>query len=195
VGREDSQEDIERVEAVRQLIGDEVTLMVDANMAWSVDQAIRMSRAMEPYNVYWIEEPTIPDDVTGHATIARATSIPIAAGENLYTKHELRRYMECGAMAYPEPDVVRVGGITEWMRIAALAASYNLPVTSHGVDEIHVHLLAAVPNRSFLERHAFRLDEYLVEPFPLKEGRVEVPDRPGHGVVLDWGRLAPCRVA
>ena len=102
--------------------------------------------------------------------------------------------MESGAVAFPEPDVVRVGGITEWMKIAALAASHNLPVTSHGVDEIHVHLLAAVPNASYLERHAFRIDEYLREPFVLTEGCVEVPDRPGHGVIFDWERLASCRV-
>jgi len=195
VGRPDPGEDIERVRAVRQAVGDQITLMVDANMAWSVEQAIRMARAMEPYDIYWLEEPTIPEDVSGHVTIARSTSIPIAAGENLYTKHEFRRYLERGAVAFPEPDVVRVGGITEWMKIAALAASFNLPVTSHGVDELHVHLLAAVPNASYLERHAFRVDEYLREPFPLREGHVAVPDRPGHGLVFDMEKLAPCRVA
>jgi L-alanine-DL-glutamate epimerase-like enolase superfamily enzyme len=195
VGRPDPQEDIERVRAVRQAIGDEITLMVDANMAWSVDQAIRMAHAMEPYGVYWLEEPTIPDDVAGHARIARATSIPIAAGENLYTKYEFRRYLEHGAVAFPEPDVIRVGGITEWMKIAALAASYNLPVTSHGVDELHVHLLAAISNASYLERHAFRVDDYLQEPFTLKEGYVEVPDRPGHGIAFNWDKLAPCQLA
>jgi L-alanine-DL-glutamate epimerase-like enolase superfamily enzyme len=195
VGRSSPQEDIERVRAVRQAVGDQIILMVDANMAWGVDQAIRMARAMEPYDITWLEEPTIPDDVSGHARIARATSIPIAAGENLYTKHEFRRYLEAGAVAFPEPDVVRVGGVTEWMKIAALAQSYNLPVTSHGVDELHVHLLAAVPNASYLERHAFRIDEYLQEPFTLREGHVEVPHRPGHGVLFDWDKLARCRIA
>jgi L-alanine-DL-glutamate epimerase-like enolase superfamily enzyme len=194
VGHPDSQEDVERVRAVRKAVGDEITLMVDANMAWRVDEAICAARRMEPYGVYWLEEPTIPDDVSGHCRIARSTSIPIAAGENLYTKHEFLRYMECGSVAFPEPDLVRVGGITEWMKIAALAASHNLPVTSHGVDEIHVHLLAAVPNASYLEHHAFRIDEYLREPFVLSEGCVEVPDRPGHGVIFDWEKLASCRV-
>lgn len=194
VGRPNPQEDVERVRAVRKAVGDGITLMVDANMAWRVDEAIHVARAIEPYGVYWLEEPTIPDDVSGHSRIALGTSIPIAAGENLYTKHEFLRYMESESVAFPQPDVVRVGGITEWMKIAALAASHNLPVTSHGVDEIHVHLLAAAPNASFLERHAFRIGEYLREPFVLTEGCVEVPDRPGHGVIFDWERLAPCRV-
>jgi L-alanine-DL-glutamate epimerase-like enolase superfamily enzyme len=195
VGRPNPEEDMERVRAVRKAVGDQITLMVDANMAWSLDRAIRMARAMEPYDIFWLEEPTIPDDVPGHVRIARSTSIPIAAGENLYSKHEFLRYMESGAVAFPEPDVVRVGGITEWIKIAALAAAHNLPVTSHGVDELHVHLLAAVPNASYLERHAFRVDGYLREPFALSEGCVEVPDRPGHGVLFDWEKLAPCRVA
>jgi len=195
VGRPNPSEDMERVKAMRQVVGDHTTLMVDANMGWSVEQAIRIAHAMEPYDIYWLEEPTIPDDVSGHARIARSISIPLACGENLYTKHEFRRYLEAGALAFVEPDVVRVGGITEWMKIAALAASYNLPVTSHGVDELAVHLLAAIPNASYLERHAFRIDDFLQEPFTYRDGHLEVPQRPGHGVIFNLEKLAPCRVA
>ena len=195
VGRSDPREDIERVEAVREAIGNEITLMVDANMIWSVNQAIRMARSLERYDIFWLEEPTIPDDVSGHVRIAESSAIPIAAGENLYSKYEFREYLERGAVAFPEPDVIKVGGITEWMKIAVLAAAYNLPVTSHGADQIHVHMLAAVPNASYLERHAFRIDDYLNEPFILREGHMEVPDRPGHGMVFDLEKLAPLRIA
>jgi len=195
VGRDDPREDISRVEAMRSTIGDNVTLMVDANMKWTVPQAIQMGEAVAPFGVYWMEEPTIPDDVAGHARIARAVRIPIAAGENLYTKHEFQRYMEAGALGFAEPDVARVGGVTEWMKVAALAASYNLSVTSHGVDELHVHLLAAIPNASYLERHSFRVDEYLLDAFPVEDGFVRVPRRPGHGVAFNMEKLAPLRVA
>ncbi len=194
VGRDDPREDVSRVEAMRAALGDHVTLMVDANMKWTVPQAIQMGDALRPFGLYWMEEPTIPDDVAGHARIASAVSIPIAAGENLYTKHEFQRYLEAGALGFAEPDVARVGGITEWMKVASLAASHNVSVTSHGVDELHVHLLAAIPNASYLERHSFRVDDYLLEPFPVEDGYVRVPERPGHGVAFDMEKLAPLRV-
>lgn len=193
VGRPQLWEDIARVGAVRDTVGPGVALMVDANMRWTVAEAIRASRALAEYDVYWLEEPTIPDDVEGHARIAREGCLPIATGENLHSIYEFKRMIAHGGVSFPEPDVSNVGGITTWLKVAHLAQAYNLPVTSHGVHDLHVHLLAAVPNPSYLEAHGFGLERFIRHPLRFEDGEAVAPDRPGHGVVLDWGALEPHR--
>ena len=194
VGRERLSEDVERVAAVRKLVGADFPLMADANMSWSVAQAIRASRALAEYDLFWLEEPTIPDDFDGHARIATEGALPIAAGENLHTLYEFQRLIAGGGVAFPEPDVSNIGGITVWMKVAHLAQAHNLPVTSHGVHDLHVSLLAAVPNASYLEIHGFGLDRFIRNPLVLKDGVAEAPERPGHGVSFDWEALEPHRV-
>jgi L-alanine-DL-glutamate epimerase-like enolase superfamily enzyme len=194
VGRERLSEDVERVKAMRGHLGADFPLMADANMRWSVDQSIRAARALEPFNLVWLEEPTIPDDVAGHARIVREGGMPIAAGENLHTLHEFKQYVAAGAVTYPEPDASNCGGVTVFMKVARLAEAFNLPLTSHGVHDLTVHLLAAAPNRSYLEAHGFGLERYLVHPLEIAEGCAVAPDRPGHGVDFDWLTLAPLDV-
>ena len=189
VGRPLLSEDLRRVAAVRELLGADTPLMVDANMHWRIDEAIRASRALAEYGVYWLEEPTIPDDVAGHAAIMRQGALPVAAGENLHTVFEFRNYIDAGAVAFPEPDVSNCGGVTIWMKIAHMAEAHNLPVTSHGVHDLHVHLLAAVPNASFLEVHGFGLERFIRNPLDIVDGVATAPDRPGHGVEMDWDAL------
>jgi L-alanine-DL-glutamate epimerase-like enolase superfamily enzyme len=189
VGREHLAEDVARVSAMRQFLGPEIPLLVDANMRWSVEQALQASRVMAQYDVTWLEEPTIPDDVEGHARILREGALPIAAGENLRTIYEFQNMMARGAVSFPEPDVSNIGGITSWMKVAHMAQAHNLPVTSHGVHNLHVHLLAAVPNASYLEAHGFGLESYIRHPLKINEGFVTAPDRPGHGVEFDWVAL------
>ena len=186
LGRDDLKEDIARVEAMRAHIGPDITLMVDANMRWSIDTAIRAARAMQPYDIYWLEEPTIPDDYKGHARIAKEGGLPIATGENLHTIYEFQSMIEQGCISFPEPDVSNIGGITNWMRVAKLAYANNLPVTSHGVHDLHVHLLSAVPNASYLEAHGFGLERFIAHPLQIEKGEAIAPDRPGHGVVFNW---------
>jgi L-alanine-DL-glutamate epimerase-like enolase superfamily enzyme len=195
VGRARMEEDVDRVRAMRAHLGDGFPLMVDANMQWSVDQAVRAARALAPFDLTWLEEPTIPDDIAGHVRIMQAGGPPIATGENLHTIYEFRAMIEAGAVAFPEPDLVTCGGITPWLKIARLAEAANLPVTSHGVHDLHVHLLAAVPNASFLEVHGFGLEHLMAEPLPIEDGMAVAPERPGHGVALDWEALAAHRIA
>ena len=190
VGRARLSEDVERVRAVRDFIGPDMPLMVDANMRYSVEGAIRAARKFREFDVFWFEEPTIPDDYKGMARIASEGGLPIAAGENLHTLYEFRHTLELGRVAFPEPDVSNIGGISNWMRVANLAYAHNLPVTSHGVHELHLHLLAAVPNASFLEVHSFGLERFISNPPALSEGSMRAPDRPGHGVEFDWDRLS-----
>ncbi|MBW1960116.1 MAG: mandelate racemase/muconate lactonizing enzyme family protein [Deltaproteobacteria bacterium] len=194
VGRDDLKEDIARVEAIRQFVGPDITLMVDANMRWSVDTAIRAARALEPYDIYWLEEPTIPDDVKGHARIAREGGLPIATGENLHTIYEFQSMMEQGYISFPEPDVSNIGGISGWMRVAKLAYANNLPVTSHGAHDLHVHLLAAVPNASYLEAHGFGIERFIAHPLEIKNGEAIAPNRPGHGVEFLWDKMEEHRI-
>ena len=193
VGRERLSEDVSRVAAVREIMGPDIPLMVDANMGWSVDEAIKASRALAEFDVYWLEEPTIPDDVEGHVRIAREGGLPIATGENMRSLYEFQHMISSGGVSFPEPDVSNVGGVTVWMKIAHLAQAHNLPVTSHGVHDLHVHLLAAVPNASYLEIHGFGLERFMYEPLELEDGRAVAPERPGHGVDLDWEALEPHR--
>ena len=193
VGRPRLHEDVERVAAMRAHLGPGFPLMVDANMRWSVDEAIRAARALVPFEPVWLEEPTIPDDVPGHARIVREGGLPIAAGENLHTLYEFRQLISAGGVTFPEPDVTNCGGVTVFLKICHLAEAFNLPVTSHGAHDITVHLLAAVPNRSYLEAHGFGLDRFIAHPLRIEDGLAIAPDRPGHGLEFDWASLTPFR--
>jgi L-alanine-DL-glutamate epimerase-like enolase superfamily enzyme len=189
VGRKRLSEDVDRVRAMREHLGDGFPLMVDANMKWSVDEAIRAARALQPFDLGWLEEPVIPDDVAGHARVVREGGMPIAAGENLRSLWEFKHLIASGGVTYPEPDVTNCGGVTAFMKIAHLAEAFNLPVTSHGAHDVTVHLLAAAPNRSYLEAHGFGLDRYIAEPLRIENGFAVAPDRPGHGLAFDWKGL------
>ena len=194
VGRPRLSEDRERVRAMRAHLGDDFPLMADANMRWTVDQSIAAARAFQDSNLTWLEEPTIPDDVAGHARIVREGGVPIATGENLHTLHEFTQMIAAGGVTFPEPDVTNCGGVTVFMKVAHLAEAFNLPLTSHGAHDLTVHLLAAVPNRSYLEVHGFGLDRYIARPVPIVDGNALAPDGPGHGVAFDWAALEKTRV-
>lgn len=194
VGRESLAEDVERVAAMRKLLGPDILLMVDANMKWTADQAIKASRAFADFDIHWLEEPTIPDDVEGHRRVKTEGVLPVATGENLHTIYEFQKMIAGNAVSFPEPDVSNIGGITSWLKVASLAEAYNLPVTTHGVHELHVHLLAAIPNASLLEAHGFGLDRYTTGPVVIRDGWAVAPNRPGHGVEFDWDKLEVHRV-
>jgi L-alanine-DL-glutamate epimerase-like enolase superfamily enzyme len=193
VGRKLLSEDVERVAAMRRHLGDGFPLMVDANMKWSADEAIRAARAFQPYDLTWLEEPISPDDVAGHARVVREGGLPIAAGENLRTLWEFRHLIASGGVTYPEPDVTNCGGVTGFMKIAHLAEAFNLPVTSHGAHDVTVHLLATAPNRSFLEAHGFGLDRFIERPLKIEDGFALASDHPGHGIQFDWSGLEAVR--
>jgi L-alanine-DL-glutamate epimerase-like enolase superfamily enzyme len=193
VGRPNLNEDLARVAAMRSHLGESFPLMVDANMKWSADESIRAARAMAEFNLVWIEEPTIPDDVAGYARILRDGGQPIAGGENLHTLYEFQQAVSAGALSFVEPDVSNCGGYTTFRKISALAEAHNLPVTSHGVHDLTVQALAAAPNRSYMEAHGFGLDAYLANPLVIEDGFAIAPERSGHGVDLDFDALEKVR--
>lgn len=193
VGRADVHEDVARVGAMRQLLGDGFPLMVDANMGWRAGAAVHAARLLRPFGLVWLEEPVAPDDFPAHRRV-RDVGIPIAAGENLHTLAEFQALLAAGGADFPEPDLATCGGITVWRKVAALAEAHGLPVTSHGVHDLHVHVLAAAPNASYLEIHGFGLDAFIVHPLELRGGKAVAPDRAGHGVEFDRERLRACAI-
>ncbi len=193
VGRPQLREDVARVARMREHLGEDFPLMVDANMKWSVDESIRAAHALADFNLVWIEEPTIPDDFAGYARIVREGRQPIAGGENLHTLYEFQQAITAGAITFPEPDVSNCGGYTTFRKVSALAEAHNLPVTSHGVHDLTVHALAAAPNRTYMEAHGFGLDAYLAAPLRIEDGFAVAPELPGHGVELDFAALEGVR--
>ena len=189
IGREDLDEDIARIKAVREHIGPDVAFMVDANYGMDVDKAIRAIRAFEPFDLIWFEEPIDPDDYDGYRRIGEETGFPIAAGENSHSIHDFKMQCDTGALKYLQPDVATCGGITTWMRAAELAESHGISVCSHGMQELHVSLLAGRPDSGWLEVHSFPIDWYTRRPLVVENQMAVAPDIPGIGVEFDWEKL------
>jgi L-alanine-DL-glutamate epimerase-like enolase superfamily enzyme len=193
VGKPEAGEDEARVAAVRKLIGERIDLMVDANMAWSADEALERGRRLEPFGLYWYEEPTIPEDVAGHARLVRELAVPIAVGESLHSPHEFRRYIEERAVEVVQIDPVTNGGISASLRALEMANAASLKASSHYCDELAAHLLCAAKEPVYLEKHAFALDRYLEAPQVVSKGRVRPSEVPGTGMRFSAKALAPYR--
>jgi L-alanine-DL-glutamate epimerase-like enolase superfamily enzyme len=189
LGRARMADDLEAVRIVRETIGPDVTLMVDANQGWDADYTIRIGRQLERFDLTWIEEPIAHDDLVGHARIAAALDTPLASGENIYSPQGFRDVIEARACEVLMPDVERVGGVTGFMRTAALADAWNLPVCSHLFPEINVHLISAAPTGYYLEHMPWG-EALFNERLELVDGAVPVPSRPGLGFSWDEAFIA-----
>ncbi len=192
-------EDVARVRTVREAIGPDVKLMIDANCAYRWYEAVQLAKRVEQYDIFWFEEPVAPDDYDGHRKLAQATFIPIATGENEYTRYGFRDLIRNDCAAILNADAKVLGGVTEFMKVAALAQAHDLDIAPHGSQDIHVHLVAAISNGLILEfygpsfdpmwgriyHHTLRLNE---------DGTVSPPDVPGIGADPDYAVLDKYRV-
>jgi L-talarate/galactarate dehydratase len=183
VGQPDWRTDVARVTAVREYLDDDVPLMVDANQQWDRASAMRMGRIFEEFGLVWIEEPLDAYDAEGHAQLARALDTSIATGEMLASLAEHARLIEVGAADIVQPDAPRIGGITQFLKLAALAESKQLEIAPHFAMEIHCHLAAAYPIEPWVE-HFDWLDPLFNEHLETRDGRMWVSDRPGLGFTL-----------
>jgi L-talarate/galactarate dehydratase len=175
---------IERVRVMREAIGPDVDLMCDINQLWSVNQAIEIGYRIAPYHLFWLEDPVAHDDYAGLARVADNLVTPIAAGEYHYGIVPFRHMLEARSIDIVMIDLLRAGGITQWMKIAGMAEAFNLPVVSHLVPEFHVHLVAAIPNGLTVEYMPWSLRLFQETP-ALADGHLVVPKAPGFGLEFD----------
>lgn len=180
-------QDAARLAAVREAVGADFDLMLDANQSMTAADAIRRARLLEPYDPYWFEEPLPADDVAGHAAVAAATSIPVAVGESMYSPGQFAEYLHRRAAGVVQVDVARIGGITPWLKVAHLAETANVAVCPHFLMELHVSLCCAVPNSRYLE-HIPQLRAITRGEIEVVDGHARPSGAPGLGI--DWDRDA-----
>lgn len=182
VGSPDPLHDVRRVEAVREAIGPSAMLAVDGNGKWDLPTAVRFCRHAEPFDLYWFEEPLWYDDIAGHAELASRSRIPIALGEQLYTPDAFAAFLRSDAVHYAQPDVTRLAGVTDFLRVADACACRRTPVAPHVGDmgQVHVHLALHHPACRLLEYIPW-IREAFEEPVVVRDGRYQRPQQPGAG--------------
>jgi L-alanine-DL-glutamate epimerase-like enolase superfamily enzyme len=189
----DPRENRKRVEAVRKALGDGVRLMVDVNQRLDVMGNLRQAALLEELDLVWYEEPVLADDIASCAEVATAIRIPVATGENNYTRFEFRDLIERRAARYLMPDVCRANGFSETLRIGHLAAAHQVAVAPHVVHELSLHVVGALSN-GFLVEFIDWTPPDLFEAMPeCRDGHFSIPDRPGHGIALARGAMEKYR--
>ncbi len=190
IGRQDENEDIQRVKAVRNLIGKDMKFGVDANMVFSVEKAIRMAKSLEEFDLFWFEEPTNPDDYVGYAEIGKNTSIPISMGENLHSKYEHKLALDIGKIKEDIVDASNVCGVTGCFEVAKELQSRKMLTHTHGMQELHVNILGALSNAGMVEFHSFPINDYATRELVIENGLLTPSSAAGTGVEFDWDKIA-----
>ena len=188
----------ERVKTVRETVGDKIDIMVDANCAYNLNQAIKIADKIEKYDIFWFEEPLLPDDYDGYKILSSKSSIPIATGENEYTKFGFKELIEKNGATIIQPDALIMGGATEFMKVASFAETHHLEIAPHGNQNVHIQLLCAIPNGLILEYYVGTTDplwgQIYQNDLKLKNGMVSPPDVPGLGLEIKEKNLEKYRV-
>jgi len=196
IGYDDFERDLERLRAATAMLPPR-SLFVDLNQKWLLSEAVSRAADLDSLRLGWVEEPLVHHDVAAHASLRRQLRTPLALGESLHSRNQVLQFLTAGAVDYVQADVAFIGGITEWRRVAATAASFNKPVAPHYMMELSLQLLCGVPNAFMLEDvvgGSFSELGLLAEPIAVSNGVAAPPDRPGHGIVFDQAALERCRV-
>jgi len=194
IGKQHAGEDAARLRAVREAVGPDLHIMVDANQSMTAAEAIRRAALFEPLDIFWLEEPLPADDVAGHRRLAAATTIPVAVGESMYSVGQFRQYLAEEAAGIVQADVARIGGITPWLKVAHLAEAFNVQIAPHFLMELHVSLACAVPNGLYVE-HIPQLRAVTTAEMEIADGHAVPPAEPGLGIAWDRDALDDLRVA
>jgi mandelate racemase len=192
VGGGTAEEDVARVRAVREIVGADIALMVDYNQSLAPAEACRRIARIRAFDLLWVEEPVPAEDLDGHAHVRRATGMRIQTGENWIFPEQMARSIRAGASDYAMPDAQKIGGVTGWMKAAALAEAANLPVSSHVFVEASAHLLAVTPTAHWLE-YMDKAGPLLKEPVTVAQDGTVTARGPGLG--MDWDERAVQRYA
>lgn len=188
------EEDVARVQRVRETVGPGVKVIADANQRWTPKQALAACERLAEFDLFWLEEPVRADDIEGHARVAAGTTVPVATGETLFTRKAFSALLAADGADVVTPNLQRVGGIGEWLRVAAEADGRGVPIASHVFPEVNAHLLTSIPNAL-----AFEYLEWWPRPFTggpvLEDGRIRPPDQPGLGLDVDWDGVRRHEVA
>jgi L-alanine-DL-glutamate epimerase-like enolase superfamily enzyme len=174
--------DLDNVRRMREALGPDVAIMIDVNMGWTADVAIQMGRKFQDYDVYWLEEPVVPDDFAGYLRIADALDLRIVGGETHFTRFDLKPFFENPKLPILQPDPMR-GGLTELRKIATVAETWGMMMAPHLFPELNVQLLASIPNGLWIEDMGLSEDLW-IEPVPVIKGSITAPERPGHGLAF-----------
>lgn len=192
-GGRNPRHDVQRVAKVREAIGPDIGLMLDANNCWSAATAAQFSNRLVDFDIMFLEEPVFADDIPGLAQFKRSTDLPLATGEHEYTKYGARDLLLNNAVDILQLDGGRAGGYTEMLKVAAMAQAWNIPIAPHALENMHLHLAAAVPNALFVERlllfEGLTAHTFIDAPVP-KDGYMEVPNLPGMGLTLNMDYIA-----
>jgi mandelate racemase len=179
------------VREVRGIVGEQVRLMIDYNQSLSAPEAIRRLQALKPYDLAWVEEPVPAEDLVGHAAVRAARLIPVQTGENWWFAADMAKAIQAGATDHAMPDLMKIGGITGWLKAAALAEAASLPVSSHVFIEASAHALAVTPGALYLE-YLDKAAPILEEPLPVIDGTVTAR---GPGLGMEWDERAVAKYA
>jgi len=188
IGKPSIAEDRARLAGVRAAVGEDFRVMVDANQAFDLAEAMRRADMLAEARVDWFEEPMPADNVGAHARLARHSRVPIAVGESMYSQAQFKDYLEQGAASIVQADVARIGGITPWLKVAHMAEGFNVAICPHFLMELHVSLVCAVPNAPLLE-YIPQLDAITTSRLDIRDGRAHPPEAPGLGIAWDWGEI------
>ena len=190
LGRDRLQDDVDAIATVRAAVGDDVKLMVDFNQGLSLGDALRRCHALDDQGLYWFEEPITYNNLAGYAQLARELATPVQLGENFYGPRELFRALAMGAGDYVMPDLMRIGGVSGWLRAVSIAGAAGVEVSTHLYPEVAAHLMRVTETAHWLEWQDWA-DPIVAEPFALDKGQLIIPNRPGNG--LAWNEAAVTR--